>query len=234
MEAEATAGGVPVAWHLQDLSQPGAAAGWLASVLDAVDDAPASVTLILNAGVVEPIGPITALHETTLLSPSADQPGHADDHDRRVHRAHRPLRLPAQGAGDLVRAPRATRCRAGARTAPARPRSTCSIRSVNAEYAAACRSRARCARVALAPGVVDTDMQETIRGADFAAVQRFRDLSGRTTSSPRPTRPRAASWLIWIVRLRHDRTRRHPQLLNRIMNRTARVRMPARSSTAAA
>ena len=48
LEREATASGVPVAWHLQDLSQPGPSAGWLASVLEAVDDAPASVTLILN------------------------------------------------------------------------------------------------------------------------------------------------------------------------------------------
>jgi hypothetical protein len=67
LEAEATASGVRVAWHLQDLSQPGPSAGWLASVLDAVEEAPASITLILNAGVVEPIGPITQLHDSTLV-----------------------------------------------------------------------------------------------------------------------------------------------------------------------
>jgi hypothetical protein len=40
LEAEATASGVRVAWHLQDLSQPGPSAGWLASVLDAVEERP--------------------------------------------------------------------------------------------------------------------------------------------------------------------------------------------------
>ncbi|WP_441630014.1 SDR family NAD(P)-dependent oxidoreductase [Cupriavidus sp. 2MCAB6] len=49
------------------------------------------------------------------------------------------------------------------------------VRSINAEYAQAPAERAVRA-VALAPGVVDTGMQATIRDADFAQVQRFRDL----------------------------------------------------------
>jgi NAD(P)-dependent dehydrogenase (short-subunit alcohol dehydrogenase family) len=49
------------------------------------------------------------------------------------------------------------------------------MRSVNAEYAQAEAPRTVRA-VALAPGVIDTGMQATIRNADFAQVQRFREL----------------------------------------------------------
>ncbi|WP_155521006.1 SDR family NAD(P)-dependent oxidoreductase, partial [Ralstonia solanacearum] len=44
------------------------------------------------------------------------------------------------------------------------------VRAINAEGDAGTRA------VALSPGVLDTDMQRTIRDADFAGVQRFSDL----------------------------------------------------------
>jgi NAD(P)-dependent dehydrogenase (short-subunit alcohol dehydrogenase family) len=62
------------------------------------------------------------------------------------------------------------------------------IRSVNTEYASVPEPRTLRA-VALAPGVVDTGMQETIRGADFAQVQRFRDLKDNEQLARRRYRP---------------------------------------------
>lgn len=51
--------------------------------------------------------------------------------------------------------------------------------------------------VALAPGVIDTDMQRTIRGADFAGVQRFRDLHAHgELVSPQDAAARIAAYLV--------------------------------------
>jgi len=69
------------------------------------------------------------------------------------------------------------------------------IRSVNAEYGNLPEERAVRA-VALAPGVVDTGMQETIRGADFAQVQRFRDLKANDQlASPDDVAQRIVTYL---------------------------------------
>lgn len=49
----------------------------------------------------------------------------------------------------------------------------------------------------LAPGVIDTDMQRTIRGADFAGVQRFRDLHAHgELVSPQVAATRIAAYLV--------------------------------------
>jgi benzil reductase ((S)-benzoin forming) len=69
------------------------------------------------------------------------------------------------------------------------------VRSVNAEYASAAAERSVRA-VALAPGVVDTGMQESIRSADFAQVQRFRDLKeNNQLSNPDDVAVRIAAYL---------------------------------------
>ena len=174
LEADATASGIPVAWHLQDLSQPGAAAGWLGSVLDAVEDKPASVTLILNAGMVEPIGPITQLYEATLiphlltnLATPMTMTGAFLDRSARFDCPRKVLAISSGAARNPV--PGWSAYCAG------KAALDMFIRSVNAEYAGTPEPRTVRA-VALAPGVLDTGMQETIRGADFAQVQRFRDL----------------------------------------------------------
>ena len=52
------------------------------------------------------------------------------------------------------------------------------VRSINAEYAA--RPAGKSVRaVALAPGVIDTGMQDIIRTQEFAQVERFRDLKSQ-------------------------------------------------------
>lgn len=194
LEREASASGVPVAWHLQDLSQPGPSAGWLSSVLEAVDDAPASVTLILNAGVVEPIGPITELHEnslvphlqTNLVTPMTMTAAFLDA-SARFDCPRKVLAISSGAARNPVQGWSAY-CAGKAGL-------DMFIRSVNAEYASLSEDRAVRA-VALAPGVVDTGMQEVIRGADFAQVQRFRDLKANDQlASPDDVAQRIAAYL---------------------------------------
>ncbi|CAG2127883.1 SDR family oxidoreductase [Cupriavidus plantarum] len=194
MEAVATASGVPVAWHLQDLAQPGPAAGWLGSVLDAVDEPPASVTLILNAGVVEPIGPITQLNENTLiphlltnLAAPMTMTGAFLEHTARFDCPRKILAISSGAARNPV--PGWSAYCAG------KAALDMFIRSVNAEYRDLPAPRAVRA-VSLAPGVVDTDMQATIRDAEFADVQRFRDLKANDKlSSPEETAQRIAAYL---------------------------------------
>ena len=194
LEAEATASGVRVAWHLQDLSQPGPSAGWLASVLDAVEEAPASITLILNAGIVEPIGPITQLHDSTLvphlqtnLVTPMTMTGAFIEHTVRFDCPRKVLAISSGAARNPV--PGWSAYCAG------KAGLDMFIRSVNTEYASVPEPRTLRA-VALAPGVVDTGMQETIRGADFAQVQRFRDLKdNEQLASPDDTARRIVAYL---------------------------------------
>ncbi|MEN7531207.1 SDR family oxidoreductase [Cupriavidus sp. 2SB] len=194
LEAAASASGVPVAWHLQDLSQPGPSAGWLGSVLDAVDDVPASVTLILNAGVVEPIGPITQLRDNTLvphlqtnLVTPMTMTAAFIEHTARFDCPRRVLAISSGAARNPV--PGWSAYCAG------KAGLDMFIRSVNTEYASLPDERAVRA-VALAPGVVDTGMQETIREADFAQVQRFRDLKANDQlASPEDVAARIVAYL---------------------------------------
>lgn len=194
LEAAASASGVPVAWHLQDLSQPGAAAGWLGSVLDAVDEAPASITLILNAGVVEPIGPITRLHEATLiphlltnLAAPMTMTGAFIEHSARFDCPRKVLAISSGAARNPVQGWSAY-CAAKAAL-------DMFIRSVNAEYGSLAEPRTVRA-VALAPGVIDTGMQELVRSADFAEVQRFRDLkANEKLASPDDAARRIVAYL---------------------------------------
>ncbi|MBB1634700.1 MULTISPECIES: SDR family oxidoreductase [Cupriavidus] len=174
LERAASASGVKVAWHLQDLSQAGPSATWLGSVLDVVEETLASVTLILNAGMIDPIGPIANLREPALVQ-------------HLLTNLATPMTMTAAFLSHTERFGCPRKILAISSGAARRPvegwSAYCAgkagldmfVRSINAEYAQAPAERAVRA-VALAPGVVDTGMQATIRNADFAQVQRFRDL----------------------------------------------------------
>lgn len=174
LEQEFPASGVPVAWHLQDLSQPDMAAHWTAGVLEAVDVAPASVTLILNAGVIDPIGPVADLKGGALMAHLATN-------------LAAPMTMTGAflaGTGRFACPRRVLAISSGAARRPIEGWSAyCAgkagldmfVRSVNAEYGQS-PAPATVRAVSLAPGVIDTGMQDTIRGAEFAGVQRFRDL----------------------------------------------------------
>lgn len=193
LEQAAQASGVPIAWHLQDLSKPAQAASWLASVLDSVD-APASATLVLNAGVIEPIAPIAELQEATLVP----------------HLMTNLVSPMTMTAAFLARSERFGCLRkvlaisSGAARRPVEGWSAyCAgkaaldmfVRSVNAEYASVPAERGVRA-VALAPGVVDTGMQAAIREADFAQVERFRSLKANAQlTSPEEAAARIAAYL---------------------------------------
>jgi NAD(P)-dependent dehydrogenase (short-subunit alcohol dehydrogenase family) len=194
VEQAAAAAGQPVAWHLQDLSHAGNAAHWLASVLDAVDTPPASVTLILNAGVVEPIGPITSLKDASLLP-------------HLMINLATPMTMTAaflQGTERFGCPRKILAISSGAARRPIEGWSAyCTgkagldmfMRSVNAEYASL-QAPGTVRAVSLAPGVIDTGMQDTIRQSDFADVERFRDLkeSGQL-ASPEDTARRIVDYL---------------------------------------
>jgi len=163
-------------------------------VLDAVEEAPASITLILNAGVVEPIGPITQLHDSTLvphlqtnLVTPMTMTGAFIEHTVRFDCPRKVLAISSGAARNPV--PGWSAYCAG------KAGLDMFIRSVNTEYASVPEPRTLRA-VALAPGVVDTGMQETIRGADFAQVQRFRDLKdNEQLASPDDTARRIVAYL---------------------------------------
>jgi len=174
LEQDFTASGVPVAWHLQDLSHADGAAHWMASVLDAVEVAPASVTLILNAGVVEPIAPIAGLkapallaHLSTNLAAPMTMTGAFLAHSERFACPRKVLAISSGAARRPIEGWSAY-CAGKAGL-------DMFMRSVNAEYGNA-PAPATVRAVSLAPGVIDTGMQTTIRATDFAGVQRFRDL----------------------------------------------------------
>jgi len=174
LEQDFTASGVPAAWHLQDLSNADGAAHWMASVLDAVEVAPASVTLILNAGVVEPIAPIAGLkapallaHLSTNLAAPMTMTGAFLAHSERFACPRKVLAISSGAARRPIEGWSAY-CAGKAGL-------DMFMRSVNTEYGNT-PAPATVRAVSLAPGVIDTGMQTTIRAADFAGVQRFRDL----------------------------------------------------------
>ncbi|MGY2492700.1 SDR family NAD(P)-dependent oxidoreductase [Cupriavidus sp. CP313] len=173
LEESAATSGIPVSWYQQDLTQSDAAAGWLRGVLEDIDTPLASATLILNAGVVEPIGPITALEESTLLPHFLTN-----------------LITPMTMTGAFLAATERFACprkilaiSSGSGRNPFPNLSAYSsgkagldmfMRSVSAEYAQAPAERGVRA-VALAPGAVDTGMHASLRNSDSPQMQRFRD-----------------------------------------------------------
>ncbi|CAB3808381.1 Benzil reductase ((S)-benzoin forming) [Paraburkholderia caffeinitolerans] len=183
LEESAASSGMTVSWHQQDLSQSDAAAGWLRGVLDDMDAPLASATLILNAGIVEPIGPVTVLEESTLLPHLLTN-----------------LITPMTMTAAFIAATERFAClrkvlaiSSGSGRNPFPNLSAYSVgkagldmfmRSVSSEYAQAPAERAVRA-VALAPGAVDTGMHATLRNAKSHHMQRFRDRkdSGMLISS---------------------------------------------------
>ncbi len=168
LRAQAEQAGVTLDWHPCDLSDARAAEAWMTRTLAALP-AHKQVTLVLNAGVVEPIGAIRTLHADALLPhlhlnlagpmamTAALLRGTAD------WGAQRRILAVSSGAARRPVADWAAYCAGKAGL-------DMFVRAINAEGDASTRA------VALAPGVLDTDMQRTIRDADFAGVQRFRDL----------------------------------------------------------
>lgn len=150
----------------------------------------ANVTLVLNAGAVEPIGTIDTLRADTLLP------------HLQLNLAG-PMALTAallRGTSGWNAQRRVLAISSGAARRPiAGWAAYCTgkagldmfVRAINADGDASVRA------VALAPGVIDTDMQRTIRGADFAGVQRFRDLHAHGEFvSPQVAATRIAAYLV--------------------------------------
>lgn len=194
LERAASASGVKVAWHLQDLSQAGPSATWLGSVLDVVEEALASITLILNAGMIDPIGPIANLREPALvqhlLTNLATPMTMTAAFLTHTERFGCPRKILAISSGAARRPVEGWSAYCAGKAGL-----DMFVRSINAEYAQAPAERAVHA-VALAPGVVDTGMQATIRSADFAQVQRFRDLKDNDQlASADDTAQRIAAYL---------------------------------------
>jgi NAD(P)-dependent dehydrogenase (short-subunit alcohol dehydrogenase family) len=173
VERNASENGHRLSWHQQDLSKPGPAASWLADLLDSINEPVASATLILNAGVVEPIGPIADLQESTLvphlltnLATPMTLTGAFIAHTERFSCPRKVLGI-SSGAGRNP-FPNLSTYSAG------KAGLDMFIRSVNAEYAQHPVERTVRA-VSLAPGAVDTSMHATLRNTDSAQMQRFRD-----------------------------------------------------------
>ncbi|MEV8471073.1 SDR family oxidoreductase [Ralstonia sp. UNC404CL21Col] len=189
LRAQATAAGVMLDWHQVDLSDAHAAEAWMTKTLAALP-AFANVTLVLNAGAVEPIGTIDTLRADTLLphlqlnlaGPMALTA--ALLRGTAAWNAQRRVLAISSGAARRPIAGWAAYCTGKAGL-------DMFVRAINADGDASVRA------VALAPGVIDTDMQRTIRGADFAGVQRFRDLHAHgELVSPQDAAARIAAYLV--------------------------------------
>lgn len=189
LRAQAAAAGVTLDWYQVDLSDAHAAEAWMTKTLAALP-AFANVTLVLNAGAVEPIGTIDTLRADTLLP------------HLQLNLAG-PMALTAallRGTAGWGAQRRVLAISSGAASRPITGWAAyCTgkagldmfVRAINADGDASVRA------VALAPGVIDTDMQRTIRGADFAGVQRFRDLHAHgELISPQDAAARIAAYLV--------------------------------------
>nr|WP_311529468.1 SDR family oxidoreductase [uncultured Ralstonia sp.] len=189
LRAQAAAAGVTLDWYQVDLSDAHAAEAWMTKTLAALP-AFANVTLVLNAGAVEPIGTIDTLRADTLLP------------HLQLNLAG-PMALTAallRGTAGWGAQRRVLAISSGAARRPITGWAAyCTgkagldmfVRAINADGDASVRA------VALAPGVIDTDMQRTIRGADFAGVQRFRDLHAHgELISPQDAAARIAAYLV--------------------------------------
>jgi NAD(P)-dependent dehydrogenase (short-subunit alcohol dehydrogenase family) len=170
LRAQAERAGVTLDWHQCDLTDVRGSEAWMTRTLAALP-AHKRVALVLNAGMVEPIGALQTLHADTLLP-------------------HLELNL----AGPMAMTAALLRGTAGwgAQRRILAISSGAARRPV-AGWAAYCTGKRA---VSLAPGVLDTDMQRTIRGTDFAGVQRFRDLHAHgELVSPQDAAQRIAAYL---------------------------------------
>ena len=171
-----------LAWSRCDLADPASALVWLRQVLAGMPDK-GPLHLLLNAGVLEPLGAMPSL------------PVEAVQQHLQINLGT-PMLLGAAFAGHCAEQQREGRLLAISSGAARRPAphwgAYCAskagldmaIRVLNAE-AAASGEGGRFKAVSLAPGVVDTEMQHRIRQQSFPGVQRYLDLhaEGRLTSS---------------------------------------------------
>jgi len=177
LAARAQAAGAPLEYLRHDLSDANDTdrlAEALSALLHAHRDATRFV-LVNNAGIVEPIGPIEALRSegiavalqvnlASLMRLTAVFLEATDDvsGERRIlsissGAARHPIAGWAPYCATKAAVDMFTRCIVDEQSRRANPARAC----------------------ALAPGVLDTDMQATIRGADFPSIDRFRQLKAQ-------------------------------------------------------
>lgn len=185
LRAAAEQAGVPLDWHCRDLADGAATQVWMRDTLSALPGTFSSATLILNAGVVEPIGDLAALKADTLLphlqlnllSPMLTTAAFIDA-TTNWHCERRVLAISSGAARRPIEGWSAY-CAGKAGL-------DMFVRSINAEYATRPAGQ-RVHAVALAPGVIDTGMQDIIRQQDFASVARFRTLKEQGQLTPPAT-----------------------------------------------
>lgn len=168
-------------WTQLDLADGAAARNWVVAALASVER-PEAAVLILNAGMVEPVLPVAALQADALdahiglnlVSPMLLTAGFLEA----TERWSLPRRILAISSGAA---------RHGIPYWSAYCASKAGldgfVRGLNAEYAGSPEAGSVRA-VSLAPGVIDTGMQQTIRGIEAPQQERFRALhaDGRLTS----------------------------------------------------
>lgn len=166
-------------WTRLDLGDLAAAQDWVIRTLAGCEPQPA--VLILNAGFLDPLGPVTGLRpdaveahmRVNLASPMLVTAGFLEA--TRDWPVSRRILAISSGAGRRGVSHWSAYCSSKAGLDNF-------IRSLNAEYAGQPGPTVRA--VSLAPGVVDTAMQHTIRGLDAPDQERFRTLhaEGRLAS----------------------------------------------------
>lgn len=166
-------------WTRLDLGDLAAAQGWVVRAMGTCEAQP--VALILNAGSLDPLVPVADLRpdavethmRVNLASPMLVTAGFLEA--TRDWPVPRRVLAVSSGAGRRGVSHWSAYCSSKAGLDNF-------IRSLNAEYAGATAGAAVRA-VSLAPGVIDTVMQQTIRGLDAPDRERFQALhaEGRLT-----------------------------------------------------
>ena len=189
--------GLQAAWRqvdLRDASGAAAALDWL----DGMDGANVTeALLVLNAGTEEPIGPVGKL-----------APGDIAAHVALNLTA--PMAMTAAFLSKTEGWPGERRILAVSSGASRRATAYWSaytasksgldgfVRAVNAEYSdsAGAAGAPRTAAVALAPGIIDTAMQQRVRETDFPTVSRYRGLKDKgELTSPEQAAARVMAYL---------------------------------------
>lgn len=160
-------------WTSLDLGDAAAARSWITAKLAEAGERPEEVTLVLNAGMLEPVAPTADLEPAAierhvavnLTSPMLLAAGFLD--------ATRDWDVPRKLLAISSGAPRKGTAYWAAYCA-SKGGLDSFVRAVNAEFKDAGGAPTRA--VSLAPGVLDTDMQALLRTQDFPTLERFRKL----------------------------------------------------------